>query len=75
MSVKALFLCTQKSKDDGVSGTALTFIATQGTSGQESKEFNDATPYGSLSMGIASGKPAADYFEEGQEYYLTFEKK
>lgn len=67
-----MFRCDSKVTDQW--GTQLSFNATQGESGAESKAFHDATPYGSLTMGIAAGKPAADYFEQGKNYYLSFEK-
>lgn len=38
----------------------------------ENKAFTDATPSGFLQMQIADGKPAADLFVLGREYYLDF---
>ena len=70
--VKAMFVCSQKTSDDN--GTHVGFYATQGESGEESKAFNDATPGGSMNIHIAPGKEAADFFEQGKPYYLTFEK-
>lgn len=66
-----MFICSSKQKDQY--GTRLDFYATQGESGEESKAFNEATPGGNLSIHIAPDKPAADYFEQGKSYYLTFE--
>jgi hypothetical protein len=72
MSVKALFVCGHKQGSEY--GTHLRFHATQGQSGEESKSFNDATPGGSLEIYIAPGKEAADFFEQGKAYYLTFDE-
>lgn len=40
----------------------------------ENKAFSDATPSAEMTMFIAGGKPAADLFEAGKEYYLDFTK-
>lgn len=36
----------------------------------ENKAFSDATPSGTLQMHIAQGKPAADAFQTGRQYYV-----
>lgn len=40
---------------------------------KENAIFGKATPHGSLEMTIKN-KPAADFFEPGAEYYITFTK-
>lgn len=41
-------------------------------SSEENKAFWFSTPTGSINMGMVN-KPAADYFQLGKEYYVTFE--
>lgn len=43
-------------------------FSTQG----ENKDFADATPTGSCEMTINDGRPAADFFKPGKNYYMTF---
>lgn len=38
--------------------------------GSENKAFSDASPGVSFSLTIAPGKPAAELFEQGVEYYF-----
>jgi hypothetical protein len=74
--VKALVVCARKAQLlDNQDNTSLDFTGTQGKSGKESEEIHDATPVLRISMSITQGKPAADYFEQGEEYYIYFEKK
>ncbi len=40
----------------------------------ENKDFSDATPSGACWMQISDGRPAADFFEPGADYYVTFTK-
>ena len=40
----------------------------------ENKDFADATPSGECWMQISNGRPAPEFFEPGQEYYVTFTK-
>lgn len=40
----------------------------------ENKSFAKYTPAGSVSLNISYETPAADFFEEGKEYYLDFTK-
>lgn len=47
------------------------FSAVIGTQG-ENKDFSDATPSGSLEIGISGKVPAADFFTPGKQYYLDF---
>ncbi len=39
---------------------------------EENKAFNDATPNGSVMLGIAAGKEAGKFFENGKSYYVDF---
>lgn len=41
--------------------------------GAENKGWASATPWGSIEMGVLNDR-ATDYFEEGQEYLVTFTK-
>lgn len=36
----------------------------------ENKAFSDSTPGGQLQLQISKGKPAADLFEAGKQYYV-----
>ena len=38
----------------------------------ENKDFSDATPSGQCWMNISPGRPAAEFFEPGAKYYVTF---
>ena len=40
----------------------------------ENKAFTDSTPSGACWMNIVDGYPAAEFFEPGQDYYVTFTK-
>ena len=74
MSVRAKVRCNSKSPASGPgTATSLSFGAVfSDDPASENKAFSDATPSLSLSMSIADGKPAADQFEQGKEYYLDF---
>lgn len=41
--------------------------------GEENKAFWEATPMGQIELAITNPK-AAEFFEPGQEYYVTFTK-
>ena len=72
-TVRAKVLCTQITVDPDFGHSSLYFSA--GCSNDPESEnaaFTDATPHLTLAMTIASGKPAAQLFEQGQEYYLDF---
>jgi hypothetical protein len=43
------------------------------TGGEENQKFYEATPSGSLELGVLN-EDAAKFFELGKEYYLTFDK-
>ena len=38
----------------------------------ENKDFSDATPSGQCWMNISPGRAAAEFFEPGAKYYVTF---
>lgn len=40
----------------------------------ENKDFADATPSGECWMQISAGRPALEFFEPGESYYVTFTK-
>ena len=76
MSVKAKFCCSSIAKHNwgsGRIGTEIKMHAVQGKSGSDSQDFADATPNGHLEFIIAPDRAAADFFEVGKDYYLTFE--
>lgn len=39
---------------------------------EENKSFSDYTPAGNIDMLISPGKPAAEMFEVGKEFYIDF---
>lgn len=69
-TVRAKFVISHilKSDDGGISVNAVPVYH----GSEENKAFNDATPGGQLSLHIASGKPAQDFFVQGKEYYIDF---
>jgi hypothetical protein len=70
-NVRAKVRCNSKTPSGGA--THLSFGAVYSSEpNSENKAFSDATPTLSLNMSITDGKPAADAFEEGKEYYLDF---
>jgi hypothetical protein len=72
-TVRAKVRCSSKTKNEGFDGTAFRFDAVYSNDpSSENKAFTDATPSLSLNMTISDGKPAADQFAEGKEYYLDF---
>lgn len=82
MSVKAKFKCNKVepySYDGGktVAGKNISMAAViayngDGTRSDENESWSQATPSGTLNMHISN--PAAfEQFEEGKEYYLTFD--
>ncbi len=72
MSVKAKFTCNSI-VDNPWGGKTAHFNAVYGQEG-ENKDYADATPSGNLSLVISDGRPAAEYFQQGENYYLTIEK-
>ena len=70
-TVKAKFHCT--SIEDTEWNKNVKMQAVVGNNG-ENKDFNDATPYGELIIGIHGDVPAATFFEVGEDYYMDFTK-
>jgi hypothetical protein len=52
-------------------GSKVRLGAVFGTNG-ENKDFAEATPSGEVWMQISKGRPAAEMFEPGKEYYVDF---
>lgn len=69
--VKAKFTCSSVIPNSGGSTTAH-FYAVYGNEG-ENKDYSTATPSGNLSITIDADAPAKDFFQQGKNYYLTFE--
>ena len=72
MSVIAKFYVTKVDRHEGAptaSGVHLGAVCR----GKENAGWASATPSGSINLGILNDK-ATDYFEEGAEYLVTFEK-
>lgn len=72
-TVRAKFVCTgvvdyPENQQKTVSFTPVT------DGSEENKSFSKYTPGGSASLSISYETEAADFFEEGQEYYLGFSK-
>lgn len=67
--IKAKFKCISTSTDLGDTTVQLEPVM---DGSEENKSFARYTPNGKLEMDISEGTPAADFFEEGKEYYLTF---
>lgn len=65
--VRAKFLCDRISQF--TSGTEVQMHAVHSGS-EENKAFSDFTPSGEFKMHISKGKPAAELFEVGKEYYI-----
>ncbi len=70
MSVKAKFRCYGKFPN-GYNET-VQFHAVYGNQG-DNESFSKSTPSGSVMINIDKETHAADYFEVGNDYYLTFE--
>ena len=52
-------------------GRTAKFSAIYGDKG-ENKDFTEATPYGTIEIGISGDVVAKDFFEPGKEYYIDF---
>ena len=70
-SVRAKFRCNSMEQNEW--SNTVKFTAVYGTNG-ENKDFNTATPSGSLEIQIHGDVPAANFFKIGGEYYLDFTK-
>lgn len=69
--VKAKFTCSDVQENPN-SKTA-NLHAVYSTEG-ENADFAKATPAGNLSITIDNETPASGFFEQGKDYYLTFEE-
>lgn len=67
-TVRAKFTCTHKSSATGIAQVSMMPVY---SGSEENKAFFDATPSGSVSMGILRPE-AAEFFEVGKSYYLDF---
>ncbi len=70
LKVKAKFNCN--SVTETVHNKKASFNAVYSTTG-ENADFAKATPWGTLEIMIDKDSPAANAFEPGKDYYLTFE--
>lgn len=68
MRVRAKFSCNRVTEFTG-GYKSVEFNAVHSTTG-ENKDFAEATPSGKLELSISPGRPAADAFKPGKEYYL-----
>lgn len=71
--VKAKFTCNAVIQNSWGNGTTAHFNAVYGNEG-DNADYSTATPSGSLSLVIDADVPAATFFEQEKDYYLTFEK-
>jgi hypothetical protein len=71
MSVKAKFKCNAVTDFGGNKQVMMSAVY---SSTGENADFANATPSGSLSMGIDANVPASNFFTPGKEYYLTFDE-
>jgi len=67
--VKAKFSCNYITEFDGNKNVFLHAVY----EGEENKEWATSTPGGNLQMTISTDAPASEFFEQGKDYYLTFE--
>jgi len=72
-TVEARFVCFEKTENESGSHTVKLRAVTD-DDGDDWSEFTDATPSGTMQMYIAPGYPAADKFQPGGTYRLTFER-
>lgn len=73
MSVKAKFTCNAVVPSAwNTKCTVVYFNAVFGKEG-DNADYAKATPSGQLNMVIDENTPAASFFEQGKNYYLTFE--
>lgn len=71
MSVKAKFRCYTV-VDLGYALTAC-FGAVYGTEG-ENADYSKSTPAGSLNITVDKETKASEFFQQGKDYYLTFDE-
>lgn len=75
MEVKAKFRCELNTKQDFGNGETVHNIRLSPVvdGSEENKKFYAATPGGNIQLNTVNAA-AAEQFEEGKEYYVTFEK-
>jgi len=71
--VKAKFKCDSVTTF-AYGGKEATMSAVVGNNTEDNADFAKATPSGQLRISISPDVKAAEYFEPGKEYFLTFEK-
>lgn len=71
MSVKAKFTCSSVIPFEGYK--VVNFHAVYSDKG-ENADYSKYTPSANLSMVISDETKAADFFKQGENFYLTFEK-
>ena len=73
MTVKAKFRCNAVVPNSWNGNSTTAFLnPVYGTKG-ENADYAKATPSGALSIVIDDEVPASKFFEQGKDYYLTFE--
>ncbi len=72
MSVRAKFVCNWKQVDSTGNGQQITMSPVYSGS-EENKQFFASTPGGSIQL-FTTNPSAAEYFEQGKEYYIDFVK-
>ncbi len=74
MSVKAKFTCNSVIPNVLSPKAVFTYFnAVYGTEG-ENADYAKATPFGTITMGIDDTTPAAEFFQVGKNYIVTFEE-
>lgn len=69
-SIRAKFTCSWVQKNEGsVTAHLHAVYSAEG----ENADFAKATPGGNLSINIDNDTPASGFFEQGKDYYLTFD--
>lgn len=71
-TVKAKFTCSSVIANAYGNSTTAHFHAVYGSNG-ENADYAKATPCGNISIVIDNDVPASKFFEQGTDYYLTFE--
>jgi hypothetical protein len=72
MAVVAKFFCSNVEQDPYTSTAAQVHLGAV-CRGRENRQWASATPYGTITMGIRNDAATA-YFEQGEEYLVTFTK-
>ena len=71
MSVKAKFKCDSITSFEHCKKVDLSAVY---SNVGENADFTKYTPSGNLSINIDNTSAASDYFNPGEEYYITFDK-